>query len=396
MAKKKYKELTILRRLITIQEINDAIKEKRNVAKYNNIDKLTYLLWKEPYTRNSDIWLAIRFYKTFYPEYIHDNSIQLDDFFKIPKMYDIQRTRAEIQNTEGLFPSTDEVRKKRAKREEEFYEYYKDKKRKTLKVFPDYYLYLDESGKNEKYFVVAGLLLNGDANNNSEYSRFNSIKKTLNEKYNLSINEFKFAEIKQRNLKYYKQLVDTIAKEGIAANFVSIIIENKGLTQKSEKNKTKELLEILLKDNLSSIIVRAACNSPYISSNKAKINITLDKDGNGFDLIEREKLKQNLETELAKQYKYLLELENLEDVDSKNNVLVQLADLYASSINYVFSEVKVESETAKCKKEFAEYLLKTVGFENITDEIKRGKNNISFINKLITSTENNTKKSKQN
>ena len=383
---KQYSEAIILRRLVNIQKLRDAISKNQDTSKFKAIDKITYLLWSDFDTRNSDIMLAIRFYKQFYPEYVNDNSIKLDDFFKLPKMYDIQRTRAEIQNTEGLFPAKDEVRQKRAKRELEFYSYYKDKKKKTLRTLPDYYLYLDESGKTDKYFVLAGVLLNGESDNNSQTTRFNTLKQSLNDKHHLKIEEFKFAEIGSRNLAYYKDLVDIVFKEGIPLTFISIIVENKGLKRNTEKNKTKDLLEILLKDNLTSIIVRATCASPYASgSDKAKINITLDRDGCGYDSVEKEMLKQNLDTQLKQQYKYLVELNNLEDIDSKDNILVQLADLYASSINNIFSEVKAESETAKSKKEFAKYLLNHVGLDKITKEFATSKSNVRFLNKFIAS-----------
>ena len=380
---KKYSEAIILRRLVNIQKLHEDIKKKNDTSKYNTIDKITYLLWSEPDTRNSDIWLSIRLYKLFYPDYIDNDTIKLDYFFKLPKMYDIQRTRAEVQNTEGLFPAKDEVRQKRVKRESEFYSYYKDKKKKTLRTLPDYCLYLDESGKTDKYFVLAGVLLNGDSDNNSQTLRFNSLKKTLNDKHHLSIKEFKFTEINSRNLAFYKDMVDTVFKEGLPLTFISIIVENKGLKRSTEKNKTKDLLQILLKDNLASIIVRATCSSPY-ASNKAKINITLDKDGCGYDSIEKEMLRQNLDTQLKQQYRYLVELDSLEDTDSKDNVLVQLADLYASSINNVFSEVKAESETAKSKKEFAKYLLNHVGLDKITREYANSKSNVKYLNKVIT------------
>ena len=139
-------------------------------------------------------------------------------------MYDIQRTRAEVQNTEGLFPAKDEVRQKRVKRESEFYSYYKDKKKKTLRTLPDYYLYLDESGKTDKYFVLAGVLLNGESDNNSQTLRFNSLKKTLNDKHHLSIKEFKFTEINSRNLAFYKDMVDTVFKEELPLTLVSNIV----------------------------------------------------------------------------------------------------------------------------------------------------------------------------
>ena len=105
MAENKYNELLVLKRLVNIQKIHDAFKQKQDVQKFSNKDKIAYILWRDSFSRNSDIYLSIQFYKKFYPEYVKEDILKLDDLFKIPKMYDIQRTRAEIQNTEGLFPA---------------------------------------------------------------------------------------------------------------------------------------------------------------------------------------------------------------------------------------------------------------------------------------------------
>ncbi len=153
------------------------------------------------------------------------------------------------------------------------------------------------------------------------------------------------------------------------------------LTKKQQK--TKELLEILLKGQLASLIVRATCSSPY-ASNKAKINIIQDKDGCGYDSIEKEKLKQGIDSELKQSYKYLIQLESLTDVESKDDILVQLSDLYASSINNVFSELPEDSESAKCKKEFAKHFLEKVGLKKINQEFSDKNSDIKFINKVIS------------
>lgn len=384
MAENKYNELLVLRRLTNIQKIHDAFRQKQDAQKFSNKDKIAYILWQDQSSRNSDIYLSIKFYKTFYSEYVKNDVLKLEDLYELPKMYDIQRTRVEIQNTEGLFPAIDEVRKNRTKREAEFSSYYRKTKRKTLRAFPDYYMYLDESGKTHKYFVLAGVLLNGKSDNDAQRLRFNSLKKSLSEKHQLNITELKFADIKQRNLAFYKELIDVVFKEGLPMAFISILVENSGLKRNTEKNKTKELLEILLKGQLASLIVRATCSSPY-ASNKAKINIIQDKDGCGYDSIEKEKLKQGIDSELKQSYKYLIQLESLVDVDSKDDVLVQLSDLYASSINNVFSELPEDSETAKCKKEFAKHFLEHVGLKKITQEFSGKNSDIKFINKVIAS-----------
>lgn len=386
---KKYSEEKILRRLMNIPKIHDAIKNKENLSKFSDIDKIAYILWRDNYTRNSDIALSIEFYKQFHSEYIQDDdSIKLEDLYNIPKMYDIQRNRADIQNTQGLFPATEEVRQARLKRAKESRERYSEQKRKTFKGLPDYYMYMDESGKKAPYFVLAGILLNGEKNVQSQKLRFNDLKKRLNTKHKLSIDELKFTDINKRNLDFYKDYLNEIFREGAPFTFLSIIVDNKGLKRKTEQKKTKYLLEIFLKE-LTSVIVRSTCGSPY-ADERAKLNITLDKDSDGYDAVVREKIKQELDLELKQYYKYLIALDDFKDVDSKDEIYVQIADLYASSLSNIFSGIKADSDTAKCKKEFAQLFLNNVGITKIDDSFPvRDKSKIEnytrFINKFITS-----------
>lgn len=386
---KKYSEENILRRIMSIPKIHDAIKNKEDLSKFSNIDKITYILWRDGYTRNSDIALSIEFYKQFHSEYIQDDdSIKLEDLYSVPKMYDIQRTRANIQNTQGLFPATEEVRQARLKRAKESREHYSEQKRKTFRGLPDYYMYMDESGKNADYYVLAGILLNGKKDVESQRLRFNQLKKSLNNKHKLSIKELKFTEINRKNLDFYKDYLDEMFREGVPFAFLSIIVENKGLKRKTEQKKTKYLLEIFLKE-LTSVIVRSTCGSPY-ADEKAKLNITLDKDSDGYDAVVREKIKQELDLELKQYYKYLIALDDFKDVDSKDEIYVQIADLYASSLSNIFSGIKADSDTAKCKKEFAQLFLNNVGITKIDDSFPvRDKSKIEnytrFINKFITS-----------
>lgn len=384
---KKYSEENILRRIMSIPKIHDAIKNKEDLSNFSNIDKIAYILWRDGYTRNSDIALSIEFYKQFHSEYIQDDdAIKPEDLYNVPKMYDIQRTRANIQNTQGLFPATEEVQQARLKRAKEFREHYSEQKRKTFRGLPDYYMYMDESGKNAPYFVLAGILLNGKKNVQSQKLRFNDFKKRLNTKHKLNIEELKFTDINKRNLDFYKDYLNEIYREGAPFTFLSIIVENKGLKRKTEQKKTKYLLEIFLNE-LTSVIVRSTCGSPY-ADERAKLNITLDKDSDGYDAVVREKIKQELDLELKQYYKYLIALDDFKDIDSKDEIYVQIADLYASSLSNIFSNIPADSDTAKCKKEFAQLFLKHVGITKIDDSFPvRDKSKIEnytrYINKFI-------------
>ncbi|MCM1010041.1 MAG: DUF3800 domain-containing protein [Fusobacterium sp.] len=379
----KYDEKKVLRRLEEIQEVHETIINSEPTDKFNILSLLAYMLWQYPNTRNSDITLALEFYKKFYPEIVKESLIKFEDFFKIPKMYDIQRARAKIQNTEGLFPAKESVIQKRIKKEQEYRLYFKNENTEPLTNPSDYYIYFDESGKTDKYFILAGILINSEISNKYFSDKLNIIKTRLNKKYNQNIKELKFTSIDKKNINFHKEFITNLFEEDVLPTFVSIIIENKGLKQSSQKKKTENLLRIILLDSITSVIVRTTCCSSF-GNTKASLNIILDKDGAGYDTLELENFKQDLISSINKQFKYFVSLDSFGYNDSKENILIQLADLYASSLNNIFSDIPETSENAKCKKQFAQLLIELIGLKSLEDKKAPKKNKVRFLNKFVS------------
>ena len=119
MAKKKKEIISIdrKRRLQEIQEIHEKIQSKEDVSSFSRLSKVAYILWQYPNTRNSDRAHAIQYYKIFYPECVKNEQITFENLYILPKMYDLQRDRATIQNTEQLFPAKQSTLKKRIEKE---------------------------------------------------------------------------------------------------------------------------------------------------------------------------------------------------------------------------------------------------------------------------------------
>lgn len=136
-------------------------------------------------------------------------------------------------------------------------------------------------------------------------------------------------------------------------------------------------------DSITSLVVRTTCVSSF-GNIKASLNILLDKDGVGFDTLELENFKQDLIYAINKQFKYFISLESLGYTDSKKNILIQLADLYSSSLNNIFSEIPETSENAKCRKQFAKLLVKLIGLNSLNDKKALKKNKVRFLNKFVT------------
>ena len=371
------------KRINEISQIKEAFDSNKKI-KSTNLSKVGYILWQYPETRNSDITLALKFYKVFYPELIKQEAISFENFYKLPKMYDIQRDRAKIQNDYKLFPASAEVQRKRHDRSEEYTKYYLKDKAEELCATAEYSLFFDESGKEEQYFILAGIVIDSLAIELSEYQKqILAIKSNLLQKFGLTNEELKFTNIKQANYEFYKEFIDELFKLQNKPMFCSILINNQGLKKHSKLVKTEKLLEFMLMEALSPVIQKATRNS--LLNSVVNLNITLDIDGKSPDMIETKEKENNLQNRLNERYKYFVNIDNLQWEDSKNNIFIQLSDLYASSLNNIFSDKPTESRTAKAKKDFAWFILSKVGIKNIDDNDEE---NFIFYNKALVKFEN--------
>ena len=78
--------------------------------------QIELVLANYPETRDSDVELTIRVWKSFYQEFLFngDQCVYLKDLFELPREDNIKRIRATIQNCEGRYlPTSWEVAKKR-------------------------------------------------------------------------------------------------------------------------------------------------------------------------------------------------------------------------------------------------------------------------------------------
>ncbi len=375
---KQISQAVFLKRLMEISQIEEDIKIG-NKVNATNLSKVAYVLWKNLNARNSDITLALDYYKTFHKDLVPEENIPFDVLYQIPKMYDIQRDRAKIQNEYHLFPASTDIQEKRQQKREDFKKCWISEKQKSEILTAEHSLYFDESGKEENNFILAGISIDELIITSDKYRKYiEKIKNELQEKYRITCNELKFADIKSGTVQFYKDLIERIFENDYIPTFYSISIEQRGLKQHSKKEKTTKLTEFILIEALRSILQKSTMNSTLNSF--VKVNITLDEDGQSPDICESKQKKYDIQTQLNKDYKHFVQVENLKWIKSDDDILVQLADLYASSLNNVFSMKPEDSNTAKAKKEFALFFMEKVGIKNIDD---RGNFSTIFLHRNI-------------
>jgi hypothetical protein len=136
-------------------------KEKQELIhnlKTNNFDnlraKVAYILNNNMATRNSDIELCWQYWTTYHSAIFNGQTLTKEVMLGLPKISSITRERAKIQNQYNLFQANDEVKKHRGKLEEKYRDSALEDRPTGL---PIYSVYIDETGKNEKYLSVGSL-----------------------------------------------------------------------------------------------------------------------------------------------------------------------------------------------------------------------------------------------
>jgi hypothetical protein len=81
--------------------------------------RVAYVLNQYPSCRNSDVELAIRFWKLFHPDEVGRESVMYEALRNITPMTSITRARATIQNQFGMFVAEETVLGLRDEREQQ-------------------------------------------------------------------------------------------------------------------------------------------------------------------------------------------------------------------------------------------------------------------------------------
>ena len=182
--------------------------------------KVAWLMNHHPDTRNSDIALQIRYWKTFESEIVYGDYVRLDDLYRLPRLVSLTRTRARIQNQYKLFQADPDVREHRGTLEEE-------EREKAVETpdYPVYAVFLDESGKESANLIVGSLWFLSAGEESLKLQRASS---ELIEKNKFS-HEFHFSKLNKEDVPIYKELIDIFVSQGGTISFKFISVEKAGI-----------------------------------------------------------------------------------------------------------------------------------------------------------------------
>jgi hypothetical protein len=300
--------------------------------------RVAFILNHYPETRNSDILLAYKYWEIFQSEYYGNGSIDQAKMFKLERQTSLSRARAKIQNEYGLFLADKEVRSRRmGLKEKEKEEQLADKP-----GVPSVTFYLDESSKNQKFVIVGGLCCTDGRRMWQMSGHLAKWKLENNIKY-----EFHFKELDRNKLDKYKDFVVEALGFSDTVSFKAVALNQRGI-------KGETINQILCK--LYYQIIHLGMEHE-VKTKRASLprEVTIFKDKEEGSALFMVTLEQDLEAGFKKYFNEQLRLQTLKEVESSQNLLIQLADLYIGSISRILN--REEGTETNHKDEFAEYFV---------------------------------------
>jgi len=323
------------------QEKQDLLARVASSELSNMQHRVAWLMNHHPDTRNSDIALQIRYWKTFEKDTVKSDYVKLDDLYRLPRLNSLVRARARIQNEYRLFQADPAVRERRGTLEESERE-----KAAETPDYPVYAVFLDESGKTSNNLIVGSLwFLSAGEESLALHLASNELKRR-----NKFTGEFHFSEMTKDEVPIYKELIDIFVSKGGAISFKSLSVERRGI--KNTQVALDDLYFHLLTRGIDHEVSTGRAPLPRI------LNVWKDLDEAGVDKLLMANLETKLKQAAASIYENKLIVEKCVAIDSKSNIFLQVADLVASSANRVLSRL---GDSYNHKDEFADYVVESLG-----------------------------------
>jgi hypothetical protein len=322
-----------------LEKIERERKEILNSAVSGKIDNLkervAYILNNYVPARNSDIKLAWMYWNNFEGK---GDIVTEEDMLQLTKISSLSRIRAKIQNEYKLFQANEKVRKFRGKLEE-------SKKQQAIEdkpSYPLYSIYIDETGKNQKYLSVGSLWVTDAKAAFFAYQKLKEWKRLRNIEY-----EFHFAEFKGHNIEQYKEFFLEFLSLFPSVGFKVIIVDRSG--NKNINKAIEDLTFHVINNGIEHENESGRAPLPRM------LHVCVDNEEQGSDKLKLENLKERIR---GQQIEGLV-IHEFEALDSEKNIYLQIVDLFISSINR-----KLHSPNEKKDKdELANYILGLLNFK---------------------------------
>jgi len=324
--------------------------------------KIGYVLNHYPAARDSDVALAHLVWETFYPEYIEDGQVLLEDMYRLPRQGTMSRTRTKIQNEYGLFqPSAEIAGFRNGLREDKEKEIVADKPGP-----PVLSVHADESGKNQRFMVVGSVWV---VDVGREWRAVEALRQW--ERDAGITGEFKFADLTKDKLPLAIDFVKKAMEHSELLGFKACVLD----TQKVKRMAKEEVLYGLYYELAMSGM------DHEITAGRVVLPrwLYLVKDADdGTDVLRLPELQRRLTERCREYFKDQVQVDSIITATSDSSLLLQLADLFSGSVGRMYNKV---GEAMNQKDEFANFFQKLAGFEFIGDAESDGES--VYLRRLI-------------
>ncbi|KLV23066.1 hypothetical protein ABW02_20275 [Niallia circulans] len=326
---------------------------QKGESKYLN-QRVATILNRFDETRNSDIALMVKYWEIY--EGHSGDIVSIKDLFKFERLTSIARARAKIQNEYKIFlPTSEVVRKFRKSREEDEKEF----QIATKPELPILHIFADETGKTADYVMVGSIWILDDKRYGEIKRQFVEWVKKAEEKYNNFPKEFHFKEIKNdgSDLEIYQEAFRKFIGIADVVSFKAIAVNKTKLKKVRIQDLVNELYYQLIRQGVEHEILRGRIAFPK------QVSYIKDREGDESSFVIQQ-LSQKIIDSFNSHYGGKLTLNSFLPIDSKLERFIQIADLFAGSINRVYNHQK-DNAPRNAKDEFAEFVLEMINLNTI-------------------------------
>jgi hypothetical protein len=306
--------------------------------------KVAHTLNYYPATRDSDITLSIKLLRTYYPNLVHSgDTIRLNDLYNIPKFYDMQRHRARLQNTYGLFRASPEVAAFRMKRELDQAESY-------AQAAPDFspvFAFADESGKTDRCLIIGSLWLYNVDHHRQAYRSLADWRRSFGHR-----GEFHFKHLKSMSdADAACQFFDALLASTPLHAFKGLVARNDLIPANRRLDDLYQGFGEMLIDGIKSEITSGRLSPPLT------LHLTKDADP-ATDVFKMRELTRKLLDAFRVEFadaQVKLDSDKIDSASSEANDLVQISDLFTGALNKWLNQ-RIVDQTSKPKDKVAAHI----------------------------------------
>lgn len=304
-------------------------------------DRVAWILNCFPEARDSDIALQLKYWQMFESDVYRGGAIQPDDLYRLTRLTTLCRARAKIQNEYKLFMASPEVRQRRGTLAEEE----RERALEDKPTYPVFIVYMDDSGKHSDHLIVGSIWLLTDL-----WPVFRAIQ-NLKQQQQFD-REFHFKDLRRDTLGIYKDAVDVFLKHAHSVSFKLVTVPRAGIS-----DVTEALTDLYYHTLIRGIEHESETHRAPLPRS---LQVWIDAEEASLDRLRLANLDDRLRQVAKTRFDGHLLIDRVEAGNSKTNLMLQVADLLASSVNRILNRSGTKITP---KDEFAEYLLGSIGID---------------------------------